>query len=355
MIRTAGIAVIAILLSVPVLARQEPPASASSSTIEGSYIGGVGVPSRRTQTRTESNGRERITETTERPDLNGALKLSRETATETVRSKDSIQTKLEVFEPDAQGRRRLVETTQIDEQTLSDGSSRRVADTMSVDLNGRLSFSSREIQESRSLSSGVKQIDTSIYRPGINQPLLESERLQQTERMVSAEVTQTETTQFLRDGNGQWRASETRNEEVRTAGGERVAEETVHRLSDNGTLTLSEKKVTRESKGSGQEQTVTERYWTSTQRLSLNYPMDLNERIRVTTSPMPDGGQQTVREVEGRIPIAVNDPLRIIERSVETLRPIGADRWEVQRQIFFLDGNGRLTPVVTEKGESVGK
>jgi hypothetical protein len=168
-------------------------------------------------------------------------------------------------------------------------------------------------------------------------------------------VTQTETTQFLRDGNGQWRATETRNEEVRTAGGERVAEETVHRLSDNGTLTLSERKVTRESKGSGQDQTVTERYWQSTQRLSLNYPMELNERVRLTTSKTPDGGQQTIREVEGRNPIAVNDPLRIIERSVETLRQIGPDRWEVERQVFFLDGNGRLTPVVTEKGESVGK
>src|SRR4029453_12683948 len=35
-----------------------PPATVSSSAIERSYAGGNGIPSRRVQTRTESNGRE---------------------------------------------------------------------------------------------------------------------------------------------------------------------------------------------------------------------------------------------------------------------------------------------------------
>ena len=332
--------------------RQGLPAS---SPIEGAYTTGIGLPSRRAQTRTESNGRELITEITETHDLDGGIRTSRETTTETVRSDDSIQTRQEVFEPDAQGKRRLVETTQIDVQTFNDGSSRRVANTMSADLNGHFGLSSREIQETRSLSPGVKQTDTSIYVPGINQPLSESERLQQTERQVSPTVTQSETTHFFRDGNGRWQATETRNEEGRNTEGERVAEETVRRISDNGTLTLSEKRVTRESRNNGQEETVTERYWQGTQRVSLNYPLELNERVRLTTSPTPDGGQQTIREVEGRNPIAPNEPLRIVERTVETSRQIGPDRWEIQRQVFFLDGNGRLAPVLIEKGESVGK
>ena len=106
-----------------------PPASPSSSALERSYIGGAGIPLRRVQTRTESNGREVITETTELPDIDGKLKMSLETRTETVRAGNSTQTKHDVFVPDGQGRPRLLETTQTDVQTLRAGSSRSVANT----------------------------------------------------------------------------------------------------------------------------------------------------------------------------------------------------------------------------------
>ena len=69
-----SVAGIVVLLVAPAIAvaqqtgtRQGPPASPTSSTIEGSYTAGAAVPSRRVQTRTSSNGREVITETTETP------------------------------------------------------------------------------------------------------------------------------------------------------------------------------------------------------------------------------------------------------------------------------------------------
>ena len=360
---TAGIA---ILLMSPIAVaaqqtgqqtRQGPPASPSSSALERSYIGGAGVPLRRVQTRTESNGREIITETTERPGTDGKLKMSLETRTETVRTgADSTQTKHEVFVPDAQGRPRLLETTQTDVQTSRDGSSRSVANTMAPDINGRLALTTREIQETKTVSPTVKQTDTAIYRPGINEPLVESERLQQTERKVNAGLTESESTRFLRDANGRWQATEARNQEVRTSGAEQVAEETVRRLSDNGTLTLSERKVTRQTKSNGQDETVTESYLQLAPGVVASGDrLQLSERIRLTTTTTADRAQQTVREVEARNPAAPNQPLRVVERTVETFRQISPGRWEVQRQVFALDGNNRLSPVLTEKGESAGK
>ena len=350
-----SVAGIVVLLVAPAIAavqqtgtRQGPPASPTSSTIEGSYVAGAAVPLRRVQTRTSSNGREVLTETTETLGPDGRMKMSQETTTETVRTgADSTQTKRDVFAPDAQGRPRLTETTQTDVQTSRDGSSRSVANTMTSDANGRLSFSSREIQETKSVSPTVKQTDTSIYRPGVNQQLVESERLQETERKVSSSVTQSESTRFSRDGNGRWQATEARNQEVRTAGAGRITEETVRVIGENGTLALSEKKVTTQSKSGGQDQAVTETYTGTRQELS--------QRVRTTTSTTPDRGQEIVREVEARNPAAPNAPLRVVERTVETTRQIGPDRWEVQRQVFGLDGNGRLTPVLTERGQSVGK
>jgi hypothetical protein len=274
--------------------------------------------------------------------------MSQQTTTETVRTgADSTQTKRDVFVPDAQGRPRLTESTQTDVQTSRDGSSRSVSNTMTPDANGRLSTSSREIQETKSVSPTVIQTDTTIYRQGLNEQLVESERLQQTERKVSSSVTQSESTRFGRDANGRWHATEAWNQEVRTAGAGQITEETVRVINENGTLALSEKRVTTQSKSGGQDQAVTEIYTGTRQELS--------QRVRTTTSTTGDRGQEIVREVEERNPLAPNAPLRVVERTVETMRQIGPDRWEIQRQVFGLDGNGRLVPILTEKGQAVGK
>jgi hypothetical protein len=356
--RLAGISVLLIApLASAFQQKAGPPASPSSSTLQGSYADGAGVPARQTRSRTASNGREVISETTETPGTDGRYRVSRETVTETVKTgTDSSQTKHEVFAPDAQGRRRLIETTQTDVQTSRDGSSRSVANKMEPDLNGRLVLSSQEIQDVKPLGPNAKQTDTTVFRPGINQPLVESERVQATERKVNANLTQNESTRFQRDGNGRWQAIETRNEEVRTSGNDRVAEETVQRLADNGTLSLSEKKVTKQTKSSGRDETVVETFSSTTGIYSRNSDrFQLNERVRTTVTPMAGGGQQTIREVEGRSRVAPDEPLRVMERIVETIRQTGPDRWEVERQVFYVDGNGRLTPVLTERGQASGK
>ena len=331
-------------------ARQSSPPSASSSTIERNAA--TATRSRSIQTRTESNGHEVITQTTELPGPDGKLRPSLETTTETVRSGSDSTTKHDVFTTDPQGQRRLVETRQTEAQTQSNGTSRSVANTFVPDVNGRLGLSIREVQETKAVAPNVTQTDTSIYRPGINEPLRESERLQETERKVSSNLTQTESTRFLRDGSGRWQATETRTQEVRTAGTERVEEETVHRANASGTLELSEKRVTQHSKSNGQDQSVTEIYTENVGGLfrRSDNRLELDQRVRVTSA-----GEQTIREVEARNPLAPNEPLRVIERTVETRRQVGPDRWEVQRQVFARDGNGRLVPIVTEKGEASGK
>jgi hypothetical protein len=333
---------------------QGPATSPASSTIERSYDAGAGTPLRRTQSRTESNGREVIKETTEVPGPDGKLKTSLETTTETVRTgPDSTQIKREVFAPDAQGRSRLVEISQTEVQKSAGGSSRSITNTMAPDVNGRLVLAGREVEETKSVSPTVKETYKTIYRPGVNEAITESERLQQTERTVTKDVTQNETKRSERDANGRWQTTETRNAEVRVTGSERVAEETVQRLNDNGALALTERKVTKQSNANGRDETVTETYLAPAQgRGSSDGRLELDQRVRQTTASSPGGEQQTIREVEGRSPGSPNEPWRVVERTVETLRQIAPGRFEVQRQVFVLDANGRFVPVLTEKGEA---
>ena len=337
---------VAILLSVPALQAQGP-AIPSSSTLEQSAAAGAMTPARVQQTRTESNGREIITEKTETPDIDGRMRVSRETTTETVKTgPGTTQTKREIYTTES-GQRRLAETTQTETQTMSNGSSSSVSNTYSPDVNGRLGLLTREVQEVKSLDPNTRQTDTVIYHPGINQSLRESERRQETEKKVSDELTQTESTRSLRDANGRWQVTESRSQEVRETKTERVEEETVSRLSDQGTMEVSERTVTRQSKSGNTDETVTEVYNLNLGGLFRrnNNRLELDRRVRVTTT-----GEETIREVEGRNPISPNDPLRVIERTVETRRQVGPDQWETTRQVFALDGNGRLVPVITEKG-----
>jgi hypothetical protein len=241
-------------------------------------------------------------------------------------------------------------------QTLGAGASRSVTNTWIPDLNGRLSLSGRQVEEIKTPSPNVRQTDIAIYSPGLNQPLQESERLQRTETKVSNALTQTESTRSLRDGNGKWQTAETRSEEVRTSATERVAESTVRKMSVNGKLEVAEKTVTRQSKNNGQDETVTENYAQNVEGLvGGGNRLELNQRVRSAMSVAADGSQQTIREVEGRSAVSPSAPLRVIERTIETVRQVGPNQWEVQRQVFALDGNGRLVPVVSEKGQTVGK
>ena len=72
--------------------------------------------------------------------------------------------------------------------------------------------------------------------------------------------------------------------------------------------------------------------------------LELNRRVsRVTT--VTQDGSQTVEETEERNPGSPSEPLRVVQRSVTTLRRSGTDSYVSERQVFEPDGNGRLVLV----------
>ena len=74
----------------------------------------------------------------------------------------------------------------------------------------------------------------------------------------------------------------------------------------------------------------------------------LSQRIRRSTTATGDG-ESTVEEIEARSRVSPSDPMRVVQRTVVTVRNIAPD-WQVtERQVFELDVNGRLAPVVRER------
>jgi hypothetical protein len=134
-----------------------------------------------------------------------------------------------------------------------------------------------------------------------------------------------------------------------------VKEETLRSLDGNGKLAVSQRIVRRESTANGSSQVLTETYssFIPGVALELDGPLELAQRIRVTTTPITNGGRQTITETEARVPAVTNVVMQLVARKVETVRQIAPGVWETQRQTFSLDGNGRLMLIIEEKETAV--
>ena len=125
-----------------------------------------------------------------------------------------------------------------------------------------------------------------------------------------------------------------------------TATETVtirHERDLNGREVVSEKVVTRRDRTKDEERVVIETY------VPLIYAdrLELKRRVRRVTAVAQDGSQ-TVEEIEERNAALPGEPLRLVQRSVTTLRSSGADSYVSERKVFEPDGNGRLVLVRKE-------
>jgi hypothetical protein len=329
----------------------------ATSVIERTYPAGDLTHWRRVQTRSESGGREVVVETSEVPDVEGKLAPIQETVMETTRTApNTAQTRYDVFGFTADRRRRLLETTQSLRETQANGDTSAVHNTWTPDLNGRLGLMSRQIEQTRSTAPDVRQTDTTLLVPRFNETLQETERTEYTERRINPGVVQHDSTHLVRDINGRWQPIETRRGEAREIGAsERIEEDTIQRRDINGKLAVDEKTVTRRSNANAQDDVVIEIYAPYVDGLPRSDSrLPLSQRVHRTTTATADGGRYTIEEVESRNLVAPNDPLRVIRRTVTTVRQIGTDRWVTERQVFERDVNGRLRLVINETEERAG-
>ena len=121
-----------------------------------------------------------------------------------------------------------------------------------------------------------------------------------------------------------------------------VTESVTTRRDLNGRDAVSEKVVTHRDRTKDEERVVIETY------VPLEYAdrLALNQRVRRVTTVTQDGSQ-TVEETEERNPVSPTEPLRVVQRSVTTVRKSGDDSYVSERQVFEPDGNGR--PVLVRK------
>ena len=232
------------------------------SVMERTYAAGDLAPWRRVQIRSESEGREVVVETIEVPGIEGRLAPTQEIVTETNRTApNTAQTRRDVFRFAPDGRRLLSETTESLRETLASGDARAIHNTSAPDLNGRLSLTSRQIEQTRSAAPDARETHTTLLVPDVNETLRATARTEYTERLINPGLVRHDSTQLVRDINGRWQPIEVRRGEAREmAALERMEEETIERRDMNGNLAVEERNVTRRSNANDKEQVVIETY-----------------------------------------------------------------------------------------------
>ena len=286
----------------------------------------------------------RVIHTSLRPDIEGRLVPALEVVETTRRRQPAAtQTIREVFDFDLERRRRLVETVESLGETLPSGETSAVHTISAPDVNGRQAVLSRQVQRTSLSASGAQQTETTLLVPHLNEALRETERSLYEERRTRAGVVEHESTYSIRDVNGRWQPTETRRGEAREIGASaRLDEETIQRLDVNGRLVDDERTVTRSFGANARDHVEVETYARSDGRLVLS------QRVQRTTTHAPDGGRYVVEEVEGRNPVAPSDPLRVIRRTLTTVRPVRSGGWITEQEVLERDVNGRLLLVDRE-------
>ena len=119
-----------------------------------------------------------------------------------------------------------------------------------------------------------------------------------------------------------------------------VTESVTTRRDLNGRDAVSEKVVTHRDRTKDEERVVIETY------VPFEYAdrLALTQRVRRVTTVTQDGSQ-TVEETAKRNLAAPSEPLRVVRRSVTTVRKSGDDSYVSEQQVFEQDGNGRLVLV----------
>lgn len=359
--RTACLSVCVVITS-SVAAGQSPAGGTDRepvhTVIERVYDAGNMTSWRVVRTRSDAGAGEAVVETVEARDVEGRMSPRQETVTETVRTApDTARSRREVFGFAGDGRRRLLETTESQQDVQANGDTNAVHDTFTADLNGRVAQTSRRVERTRAAAPGVRETETTTLMPTPNEALGEVTRIEDSERRIDPGRVQYDSTRLVRDVNGRWQATESQGGEARDIGAtERLEEQTIQRLDMNGRLAVVERTVARRSSANERDDVIIETQTPFVDRLpDPGGGLAVSERVRRTTTKAPDGGLSTVEEVEGRNPAAPGDPLRVIRRTVTTVRPLDANRWVTERQVFERDVNGRMQRVVTETEDSASR
>ncbi len=293
-------------------------------------------------------------ESVERPSINGDSTLILEAENETVRidARTSRRTRRE-FTTDANGRQRLVVTTEENRVDRPDGGQSIVRSFTEPDVNGRSRTSRRETEETVPEGDGFFRTQIEVSVSDVNSGgFIPTERVERRERRNGEQVLEIDETTYTNlIGRGIWEALERRvvnrdydDDEVRSV-------ESIYTPDGGGDLVLSDQIVSREwTEAQGREHRTEEIFARDIPGQGSSQEPRLYQQVEVVRTHRSSGGWNSTRVVKE----TRGNQLRVVERIIERSRPDGRGGSVVQRETQRLDVNGQLRTVDVTRTQDSG-
>lgn len=301
-------------------------------------------PTRTSETHTEAGGRTVDNQSVERMGMDGRYEPYLDVQKETVKiDATTVRTIERTFGRNSDGEKTLVQVTEEEKRSLPGGEVRSVRTTSNPDANGGLQIVQREMQDTRQTSPNVQETKTTLLTPSSNGGLVASRQTEERQTKIADHNVAFRKSTLLPDLNGNWQLSEVREGTVKDDGKDRTKEERVLRPGSDGNLSVVERTVGKESvTAAGEKRETIETYSTDLPGSAGDGSLRLNQRVTTVHRKGEDGTQSTEVQTEQRNPGQPSDSPRVMQKTIDIVRPgLGGTNRET-RTIQSLDSNGSL-------------
>jgi hypothetical protein len=235
---------------------------------------------------------------------------------------------------DADGRKTLQQVTEEDSHSLPGGELKSTLTTSNTDTNGRLQVVQKEIQDTKQISSDVKETKTTVLTPSPNGELAPSLQRDERDTRRSKDLTEFHKSTSLPDSNGNWVVNEVKEGAIRGDGKNQTKEENVLRPDNDGRLAVAERTVTKESESTpGNKHQTVEQYSTNVPGGVDEGRLSLSQRVSTVQTVSSDGKQVSQTQTDSRNPGELNGGLRPTQQTIDIVRP-GADGKNQEQRII---------------------
>lgn len=330
------------LLAAFALAQQQP--SSWEKTTEVKDATGSTVPTRVVESHREVNGRTIETRRVERLSINGGYTPSEESETETIPvDANTVKVVQRQYGRNPDGSRTLIGVTEEERRTSSDGSQSINRTRSTADVNGGLSVSSRETEQSVKTGADTQQTTTTVQTPDINGGFTQSRKTVSVENRQADGTTKARTQVLAPDTNGSWQTNEVRERTIQKQGDQTQQEDRVSRPDLNGNFAVTDRSVKREWKSSdGAQHQQQQNYSNLVPGVAVDGNLRLSEESNTVQQTGPNGEQTTQRELRQMTPGSPADGMHVSGTVIEVTSPDSMGHVQTQQTVRTSDRSGAI-------------
>jgi len=332
---------------------QDNPGNQSWTTTSRQEVNSGNVnPTRTTVTHTQRNGNSVDKTSVETMGPDGRYIPYSETEKESVRVDATTVRNIErSFGRGPDGQETLTQETQEVSRSLPDGEKKIVRTTSNPDTNGALHVVRRELVDSKQVSAGVRDTNTTLYSADANGGMSAVEQVSEREKQNGSGRVEFTKSTLLSDGAGHWNLSEVREGTIKQEAGQGTSkEERVLRPDSNGKLSEVERTVSKQAVGGGETRDIQETYSTNVPGEAGNDQLQLVRRESTVQRTNAGSGQSTTRQVETSNPGNPGDRLQVTQEAIDIVRPDGHGSAEQRGTTLTFGPDGQVSIVSVDMG-----